>query len=345
MKQVFILYLLLTLSLEVFTQEKFKLDDFAIPLEQIVSEGSHIWVNSGYTTVNPEYHTVMGVNEFYSPPFAAKNFNLGINISIDSILITDRDIYAQRAGGLLYNGGTWYPNKIVREGTFHSLGNGKLISIAVTSELIPLFGESGFIEKISIKNRSPFPFHVKMSPVIHAGIPTEDSLEDWGFSPPRKNSLDAKLVSKNIWANELTKIGLYQEDSEVVILPGEISRTYFGVLINSTRNKLPQNIDFRDKEKVSKEAWERRLVNYTKNVPILKSNNADLNNYYKRSIISGLVCIWENPSYALNPFCRQEALMGSYLRLFVGYRRLCATNGNTYVRFCNYRYRKKNGQY
>jgi len=285
-----------------FAESKFHLEDFAISLEQITSGPGHIWVNSGYTTVNPEYHTVMGVNEFYSPPFAAKNFRMRLNIIADSVTITDTGSYGKGDVGLLYAGGTWFPHKIVRRGTYHHLKSGRLISLGVRSELIPVFGKPGIIGKVSITNRTNRPVPVKIVPDLQPGAPSVIPLEKWGFGAPRSNAPEAEPSSPNTWTNGLTTIILFQENTEKIVLPGKTLVSWFSVLLNRNDERMPVSFNAEEMEKASTHAWEKRLATYTKNVPSLESNINGLDDYYRRSVISGLVCIWENPAYTLNPF-------------------------------------------
>ncbi len=323
MKKKLTFLLLLIFSLVAHANTKFDLADFAIPLEQIVSEPAHIWVTSGYTTVNPRCLTVLGVNEFYSPPFAAKDFRLNMNIVVDSLTITDSGSYGKGDVGLLYAGGTWFPHKIVRRGTYHHLKNGRLVSLGVISELIPLYGQAGIIEKVSITNRTNQPMKIKIVPDLQAGAPSVVPLKSWGFGVPRANATEAKPSSSNTWANDLTTMSCFQENTENVIPPGETFVSYFSVLLNRNNESLPDSFNAKEMEKVSTHAWKKRLVAYTRKIPSLASNIEGLDDYYKRSVISGLVCIWENPSYILNPFLSTGGIDGgatcAYLWDIAGY--------------------------
>jgi hypothetical protein len=308
---------------ECLANNKFNLNDFAIPLEQITSGETHIWVNSGYTTVNPEHLTVLGVKEFYSPPFAAKNFRFKTNIVINADTIADTGSYGKGDVGLIYAGGTWYPQKIVRRGTYHHLKKEGLVSVNVTSELIPLFGQSGFIEKINITNRTNSSMDIELIADIQAGIPSVIPLKNWGFGVPRANVSETKQFSNNIWATDHAKIVFLKENTKFILLPNETSTTYFTILINKTEEKMPDNLRARELESNSVQAWENRLATYTKNIPSLESNIKGLKDYYKRSVISGLVCIWENPSFILNPFLTTCGMDGggvcAYLWDIAGY--------------------------
>ena len=322
MKRLFV-FLGLAMSLHSIAGSKFKPEHFAIPLEQVTSGASHIWVNSGYTTVNPECLTVLGVNEFYSPPFAAKNFRMRIAMEVDSIKITDTGSYGKGDVGLLYAGGTWYPHKIERRGTYHHLKNGKLVSLGVTSELIPMFGQAGVIEKVKITNRTDRVMRVRLFPETEPGAPSVIAPESWGFGVPRANAPGAQQVSPNVWANESAAIALFRENHETAILPGETSVSWFSAVMKKKGGPMPVRSDAAEMAEISTRAWEKRLAVYTKNIPSLESNIEGLEDYYRRSVISGLVCIWENPSYLFNPFVSTCGMDGggmcAYLWDIAGY--------------------------
>lgn len=329
MKKGFLLFLAFLVNCEVSATNKFKLEDFGIPLEQITSGPGHIWVGSGHTTVNPENLTVMGVKEFFSPPFAAKSFSLKINITIDSLSVPDRGSYGKGDVGLLYSGGTWFPHKIVRKGTYHHWKNGQLISLSVTSELIPLFDQSGFIEKVSITNRTERSLAIALSADIQPGIPSFIPLDSWGFGVPRANGSKTKQNTSNSWTTDLAKIYFYEENTTTIIPPGRTSTAFFTVVINHATEKMPDKIKVKEREKNSVNAWEKRIEKFTKNIPSVESNVEGLNDYYKRSILSGLVCIWENENYIVNPFLATSGIDGggicAYLWDIAGYVPMMAT--------------------
>lgn len=291
--------------------EKYKLEDFAIQLEQITSEPSHVWVSSGYSTANPKYPTVTGVNDFFSPPFAVRRFSLRANLLIaDSISVPDAGSYGKGDVGLLYAGGVWYPHKIVRYGTYHHLKGEHLVSLALTSELIPLMGEVGFMEKITIKNRSTESVDIKVLPEVSPGNPDFIPLNKWEFSPPESTKEAAQNISSNVWANEAVKIGLYTKNESLTLAPGETEVVSMVIIANKNEISLPETVDTELLERKVVVAWEQRLARYTQNIPVLHSEIEGLEDYYKRALISGLVCIWENSSYVLNPFFTTSGIDG-----------------------------------
>jgi hypothetical protein len=283
------------------TAPKFTLDDFAFNLEQTTADPHHIWVTSGYSTVNPTFHTVTGVNEFYAPPFAAKKFWLKVDIQADDRKFVDTSYIYSR--GLRYSGGTWLPHKIIRHGTYHWRKGGKLISLGVTSELVPLFGSAGFVEKISFTNRAPEAVQLKVTPSISPGTPILVPLNHWGYGQPGSRTPGTvKSPAPDRWESETASLAFYRSNTETALEPGKTFEVTFTVLVGKKGEVLPATVDAAALMKNTEIAWQKRLDKCAKSVPVLTSNIPGLDNYYKRAILSGLVCIWENPDFALNPF-------------------------------------------
>lgn len=311
MKKYFIVLLSILCWQVSWAVEKYNLEDFAIQLGQITSEPSHVWVSSGYSTVNPKYPTVTGVNDFFSPPFAARKFGLRADLLVaDSISIPDAGSYGKGDVGLLYGGGVWYPHKIVRYGTYHHLKGEYLVSLALTSELIPLVGEAGFIEKIIIRNRSAENINVKVVPKVTPGTPDFVPLNKWEFSPPESSKEVARNISSNVWSNGTVKIKLYTENELLTLAPGETKVVSMIVIAKKEGEIFSATVDIEQLEKKATIAWEKRIARYTQNIPVLHSKIEGLEDYYKRALVSGLVCIWENPSYVLNPFFTTSGIDG-----------------------------------
>jgi hypothetical protein len=328
MKKI-ILILFFSANMLLLAGGKFKLNDFAIRLEQLTSAPNHVWVNSGYTTVNPKALSVMGVNDFYSPPLGAKGFNFSVSIKADSISINDGPDYGKGDVGLLYSTGTWFPDKIVRTGTYHHLKGNQLYSFSVKSELIPLIGKSGFMEKIIITNRSDHDVQIQINSAVQPGDLINEPLSKWGFGIGRWKAPAATQDGNNKWENDRTKIALYEEINSASIKPNQTIIFYVAVVAENIKNDLPSSIDFRKEEKQTLAAWENRLEKYTQNIPTLESSIPGLKNYYNRAIISGLVCIWESDRYLLNPHVATAGMDGGatccYLWDIAGYAPKMAT--------------------
>jgi hypothetical protein len=303
---VFLISILSAVAAE--ASEKFKLEDFAIHLEQLTTLPEHIWVTSGYTTVQPKYHTLSRVGEFFSPPFAAKGFNLKIDVTADATPITDDDqVYSK---SFRFADGIWLPHKVVRFGTYHRLIDGKLISLGATSELIPLFGKVGFVEKITYTNRATTSVQLKVTPGLNPGNPAIVPLKSWGYSAPGSKTAQAQQTGASRWSNENVNVGMYVNNESATLEPGQSLVTTITVVMADKEESLPEKVEAEDLIKTATAAWQKRLDTYTKNIPSLSSNIDGLDDYYKRSILSGLVCIWENPAYSVNPFVSEAGIDG-----------------------------------
>jgi hypothetical protein len=76
-------------------------------------------------------------------------------------------------------------------------------------------------------------------------------------------------------------------------------------------------------------AWRARISRATSRLPEISSTIPGLADYYRRSIASGLVCIWENPGFVTNPFLATSGMDGgaicTYLWDLGGYVPAAAT--------------------
>jgi hypothetical protein len=107
-------------------------------------------------------------------------------------------------------------------------------------------------------------------------------------------------------------------------LPAQGSQTTYIAVVFLQKNQaqtIPANLGQWETE--AKQSWEKRLQWALQNVPVIESNIPGLEEYYKRSIASGLVTLWENPAFVVNPFLTTCGIDGggtcTYLWDFGGY--------------------------
>jgi len=302
---------------------KFKIDDFAIRLEQLTSAPNHVWVFSGYTTVNPKPLSVFGVNDFYSPPLGAKDFSLSVSIIADSLNIKDGPDYGKGDVGLLYSSGIWRPDRLTRAGTYHHIKGNRLYSFSVSSELYPLFGKAGFVQKITITNRAPLSANVECAVNLNPGELFNEPLSKWGFSIARWHTPASAETAKNIWQNDRAKMAYFEQNEKTELKPGCPAAFYCAVVTCGKEEKLPESIDYEAEINKTRAAWQNRINKYTRNIPLLETDIPGMKDFYNRSVISGLTSIWENDKYLLNPHAATSGIDGggtcSYLWDLGGY--------------------------
>lgn len=301
---------------------EYSLDDFSISLNSLLSPPNHLWVMSGWSTVNPVSNTVAGVGDCYGPPYAGRDFKLALTIEADGHLVKDAGSIGKGDVGLLYSGGVWRPDRIVRYGTYNYIVDGHLISFSAESELVPLFGRTGFLLKLTIGNRTSGELSIKVIPEILPGKPSVTGLDRWTFGQPPKGN-DAVAYGEDRWGNESADILLVRENNDLSVPAGEFRTAWLSVVFTGKGGFVTIPSKLQEWEQETKDAWERRLSVALKNIPVIHSSVPGMDDYYKRSLASGLVCIWENPAFAVNPFISTLGIDGggicSYLWDFGGY--------------------------
>ena len=291
--------------------QKWSEEDFAIPLSKIVNQPNQVFVSSGYTTVKPWLYTLCGVQDFYSPPYAAQNFRLGFRFRINGKQLPDNGMWGGMHDGILYSRGTWYPGHIAREGIYNRHVDGKMVRLSISSDLLPLADRAGFLLKISIKNKGSEPVAVYPEPEMAGGNPGFVSLGEWGFSVPWIKDT-ARKINDYEWISPSAKLKLFAGENKNTgnLDPGQRADYSFAVLIGSQEEIPSGRFDFVSSEMKQRAAWRVRINKYLTSVPVIKSNIPGLDNYYNRALVSGLVCIWENPSFFVQPYLSSLGMDG-----------------------------------
>ena len=285
-------------------------EDFSVDLRKCTAPPNYIWVNSGFSTCAPAGENVTGAAGCFSPPYAAEDTKLSFSIEADGHYIEDTGNKGKEDCGLLYAGGTWQPDKIVRKGTYHYRTQNGLISLAVESELVPLFQKAGFLVKIRIKNRASRETALKVNVQFDPGHPRLADLSSWDFMPPKAGGSGMMKVSDCVWENEEIRVTLVLEDcGERSIGKDQIYECQAAVVYTKAGESAGAG-RLSDWQKETEEAWKARLRMADRGIPALNSNIPGLTEYYHRSLISGLVCLWENDAFVTNPFPATSGMDG-----------------------------------
>ncbi|HEY6901351.1 MAG TPA: hypothetical protein VI233_11930, partial [Puia sp.] len=279
---------------------RWQLSDFAIDLNKLLTPPAQLWVGSGYSTVNPVPGSVLGVADFNSPPISGRGLSLEASFVANGDTIRDRFVWGSKVDNILYTGGSWQPDRIVRRGVYHRMHARGPISFEIVSHLIPLADRSGFMIRYEVKNWGAEPLELKMIPLLRPGKSALIPLNQWGFVAPSADS--SQLAPR-----------LYADENNTAIAPGGSRTGYLAVIYAP----LPETADFVTWEKRTEEIWARRLQWALTNIPTLQTANKALEDYYKRSIVSGLVCIWEKPDFKLNPSLVTSGLDGGSMTTYL----------------------------
>ncbi|WP_068781280.1 MGH1-like glycoside hydrolase domain-containing protein [Paenibacillus sp. GM2] len=303
------------------------LEDFAFDLRASLAPKEHIWVCSGYSTVAPERNTVMGVKGCYSPPFAAKNLQIGIRMFANGHEIEDTGNLGKGDCGVLYAEEHWRPDRIIRRGTYHHFVRERLISLSVRSELVPLLNAHGFVLKVIVRNRSGSSVPISLCPQVAPDKPAYVAYDRWDYgwpetaaSPAQELGIDGSkseseklaFAVSGIWENEQARVTLLQEGAwEAELADGEELEVRLALLMTESGVAYYTDDTLAELELRTTAGWKKRLEEAGQRLPSLQSDIPGLEDYYKRSLISGLVCLWENPEFAMTPFPAVSGVEGA----------------------------------
>ncbi len=283
--------------------------DFAIDLASLTTHPDHLWVCSGSTTAHPVLGTVMAVRGFFSPPVSAPDLLLDVTLEVDGHTVHDWGAGGGGDVGMLYAGGRWMPHAIERFGTYHHRKDGHLRSLYLRARLVPLVGRAGFLLAVEIENRAPTPCAIVILPEVKPGRPRLISLSDWAYPKPAPGKEDAAACGEGCWRNSEATLRLHCENPRLQLAPGETARFACTVVADGD-NATPASADL---EAEALRTWQNRLDTYLAAMPELAADNPDLAAYYRRSLISGLVCFWERPDFVMHPHIATSGIDGGAL--------------------------------
>jgi hypothetical protein len=285
------------------------LEDFSLDLSRLVTPPGHLWVNSGRTTVQPLERTAAGVGAFYSPPIAAHGVKLSVTVVVDGkLVVTDTGSWGKGDVGMLFQGGTWLPDRIERRGTWHHLVDGRIRSLALASTLVPMASCAGYVLRLAITNRSDRAVSLRVHPRLEPGMVELRPLSAWVFGLPRAGDMLVETGPGRFRGHGI-EIRVAADEAEAVVGPGEALLRDIVVTAAPAQAGAPQREAGAAAAEASS-AWRSRMERFTARLPSVSSTIPGLADYYKRSVASGLVCIWEDPHFVTSPFLATSGMDG-----------------------------------
>ncbi|MFJ9033094.1 MGH1-like glycoside hydrolase domain-containing protein [Streptomyces sp. NPDC102274] len=269
--------------------------DFDFDLRQGVAET--LWTASGWSTAALAPGTVCGVGACYAPPYAAPRARLAVALEADGIPVSDTGAPGMHGTGLLPAGGTWRLHGIERRGTYHRRHEGRLVSLLVRSELTPLHGLPGYVLHIAVRNRSGRTLPLRLLPELTTGPVGEVPLGEWGWMPPEPDTA-ARDRATLAHGPLTTQLG-----------PADEAHFDLAVLLDGSSPDGTPGQWAAD----SRALVEQRTAGALERVPRLITDVPGLDAYYRRSLASGLVCLWDNPAFATVPFPATSGIDGGAL--------------------------------
>lgn len=291
--------------------------DFGIELTALLTPPNHLWVGSGRTTVQPLANTACGVGDMVSPPFATSGFRAVCGFSIEGATeIRDTGHLGKGDVGILYSGGMWYPNEVVRKGTYHHLKDGRLLSFGISSSLSPSCRGAGFVLEVGLTNRSGRRVRLAFRPELAVERIIVLPLQRWGFSQPRGGEPAVPRPGGREWTTSEARLVADWDEAPAELEPDGALRRFLTVEVTgrsaSARRADPEGI-----ARETREAWDRRIARAFGALPRLESDIPGLEAYYRRSVLSGLVCEWDNPEFGVRPLYATSGMDGGAVCSYV----------------------------
>jgi hypothetical protein len=307
-----------------------QLTDFAIDLNKLTTPPAQLWVSSGYATVTPVPGCVLGTADVMSPPISGRNMALSVVFVANGDTIRDRFVWGSKTANILYTGGSWQPDRIIRRGVYHRKGPGGIVSFVIVSHLIPFADKAGYMIRYEIKNMGDKPIDINMLPTLNPGKPSLIPLSKWNFNTPPWGSspapfgflepqkdIEVKQTASNEWQTSDVSLKFFQGENHLIIPPGQQQTGYVAIALAEKGQPLPDKADFAEWESNTQKIWATRLKWALGKIPKISTANKALENYYKRSIASGLVCIWEKPAFKFNPTLVTSGIDGGSMTAYL----------------------------
>jgi hypothetical protein len=280
-----------------------RLECYSLDLRKSVAPPNHIGVSSLYSVTSPLDGTVMGVKGCFSPPYAAGEMLLQLQLLADGHLVEDTGNRGKEDCGLLFAGAVWQPDRIIRRGTYHWLKEGKLYSLKVVSELVPLTGKAGYVLTVRVTNRSGRKIPLELIPTLNPGLVSYVPLSAWNFCPPTGGQVAQSLDSHPyIWETDSVRITLRQEELNAEAEHDEEIVCRLAIVFTDAGCEAAIPVSLLDWETETTDQWRRRIDHAEQTLPQLESDIPGMEAYYRRSLISGLICLWEHPDFKIQPF-------------------------------------------
>lgn len=291
----------------------YTLDDFDLELERAVPNLG-IWASNGWTTVAPLPRTVCGVGAFFGPPFAAPDASLTVTFELDGQPLIDH-AHPEVADHLLSQSGYWHPGRISRTGTYHRYRDSRLTSFTVSTALVPCRDRTGYLLTIAVRNRGDEELRLRLHPIFEAGGPRRVPSNEWHYDAPYPGRRATPLGAFS-WGNDEAVATLTLDLSSRPLAPDEEHVSYIAVTVDARPAAL-QVRELADLGQATETWWGQALATHLASVPTVHSDIEGLETYYRRSLMSGLVCLWDSPAFVTTPFLSTGGLDGGNMCAYV----------------------------
>jgi hypothetical protein len=196
----------------------------------------------------------------------------------------------------------WKPNSYYREGTYHKKYGKNVVSFAIETETMVSGSRDEVYLQVRLTNRSDQLLSLTLIPV---------QLVRYEDPSSSGNDQIYQRIDSFILQNAQYRISLSSdlkeddEDGWKWVVPGKSSEiARFVIHLQTLEKKLPDRylagIEQRMLE--AQEKTRERLQSAAERLPVLKSEYKNLDEFYRRCILTVSECKWERENFIVNPF-------------------------------------------
>ncbi len=276
---------------------------FAFKSENNILEEKDLGITSDISSLLTPERSVSSVECFQGCPYTASRFSLELRIGGERIPARSWK---------------WLPSAMLR------FGESKGFKVETLTAMVP--GTRAFVMKVKIINKLG---EDKTLPITLSYCGNARKEDEWVFYIP----IDDKSAKRESFSfSENVLVGAF--DAATYAVSSSVSMTHFSdAFMLEGEITLPQNGEItlyfsghlggngvaEDAKNISYEALiessfaylEKEVKRIYENLPRLSSDNPDLDNLYYRSLVTYILCRWENPDLCTSPYFSTGSVNGA----------------------------------
>lgn len=293
-------------------------ESMAMPRSKMYLEDKQVIIFNGIGSVNPRQFSITGLTnlKFYPVDIPGYEFYFDFLENLTGTVIQDNTpqlwkTWLEESKGtdplganlrpefvklLVTQDEIWQPNQYYRKGVFHHKVNSGLISFGIESWTSVSGKDDEVYLKLKLNNYNSKELDITLIPVQK--IKQINSAEQGKNDPFTVSDGQVKI-------SVATNVSTKNEQGFRIVLPAQTTGDYFFAIsptLDLDKNFPVYQSDIEDRFSKAYQHTIDRLKAFTKNLPVLSTQNNRLNELYKRCILTVAECRWERNNFILNPF-------------------------------------------
>ena len=306
----------------------FTAESLAMPRPQISLWDSELRLSNGRGSIAMRDWTVMGLKRLTFPPRLEPEYRFGLAFreqSTGTLILDNEDEYydslalnqdPRETPIMVSQDANWQPNLYTRNGTFHLYVKGELISFGVESRLSLSAEADEIYLEVEIENRMTRPlvltvFPDQLAARYYRPDIADDKMKDLALLPvpPAGDLREPRFVFEcdPDWQVVVTSDAAPADsDGWRLEIPAKgVRTTRFALLLQARNSPAPSGYyvaDLATRVERGQMATRERFRWASEQMPAVSTANRQLDEFYRRSILTLLLCRLERPDYIVEPF-------------------------------------------